>query len=395
MIDKIKKLSKLYLPDTIKFRRHIHQNPELSFLEKKTAQYISAELSKIGIEHKCNIATNGIAALISGKNPLKKVVMLRADTDALPITEETNAEYTSINNGIMHACGHDAHSATLLSVAKILFELKDAFEGSFKLIFQPGEEKFPGGASLMINEGILNNPTVDVAIAQHVFPELETGHVGFRSGTYMASADEIRMTVKGKGGHAAMPHTLIDPIAIAAQIIVSLQQLISRTSNPSIPSVLSFGKIIGNGTTNVIPNEVQLEGTFRTFDESWRAIAHKKITDIARNTAQAFGAEINILIDKGYPVLKNEEKLTEFCKKSAIEYLGENFVHDLPIRTTAEDFSYFSQIVDSCFYRFGTGNKLLNTNFPVHNSQFNIDEQSLETSVGLMTYLAIKSIEQN
>jgi amidohydrolase len=393
MIDKIKNLSKLYLDQTIQHRRHIHENPELSFLETKTADYISKELDKIGVKHKCNIATNGIVGGIDGRNPLKKVVMLRADMDALPIAEKTDVAYISKNVGVMHACGHDAHIATLITVAKILFGLRDEFEGTIKLIFQPGEEKLPGGASLMIKEGALKNPNVNLAIGHHVFPELETGHVGFRKGIYMASADEIRITIKGKGGHGAMPHTLIDPISIASQLIVSLQQLISRSSNPSIPTVLSFGKIIGNGTTNVIPDEVYIEGTFRTFDESWRNIAHEKIKEISYHITRAFGAEIDITIDKGYPVLKNEEKLTTLCKSAAIDYLGKDFVHDLPIRMTAEDFAYYSQEVDACFYRFGTGNKELNTLFPVHTNRFNIDEKSLETSVGLMSYLAIRNLE--
>ncbi|OYU96603.1 MAG: N-acyl-L-amino acid amidohydrolase [Bacteroidetes bacterium B1(2017)] len=376
----------------ITIRRHIHSHPELSFKEFETVAYVRAQLEAMGITQIKEMAVTGLEVLIEGKNPSFKTIALRADMDALPIIEANEVEYKSKNHGVMHACGHDVHTTCLLGVAKLLMDHKDLFEGTFKLIFQPGEEKLPGGASLMIQEGILENPTVNTILGQHVMPLIPVGKVGFRSGLYMASTDELYVTVKGKGGHGAMPHLCIDPIAITAQMITALQQLVSRQSNPIIPSVLSFGKVIANGATNVIPNEVYLEGTFRTLDENWRAKAHELMLRTATSIAEGFGGSVDFEIRKGYPFLKNNPEVTARAKTAAQEYLGIENVLDLDIWMAAEDFSYYSQVAPACFYRLGTRNESRGIISGVHTPTFDIDEDALALGSGLMAYLAIQEM---
>lgn len=392
---KVADLATEYFEEIRSIRRHLHANPELSFQEFETSRYISSKLDEYGISYTNGYVKTGIAALIEGRNPAKKTIALRADMDALPIKEDNQVDYKSQNEGVMHACGHDVHSASLLGVAKILSELRNEFEGTVKLIFQPGEEKLPGGASLMIEEGVLENPAPSKIYGQHVFPELEAGKVGFRSGMYMASCDELHVTVTGKGGHGAMPHKVIDPVLIASNMVVALQQIASRNANPEIPTVLSFGKFIANGATNVIPNEVKLEGTFRTFNEEWRAEAHVRMKELAEGLAKSMGGSCEFRIDKGYPFLINHEETTERAKAFAKEYLGDENVVDLPIRSTAEDFSYFSQVAEGCFYRLGTADFDNGLDFPVHHSRFDIDEKSLQTSIGLMSWIAIRELAEN
>ncbi|MCP4551514.1 MAG: amidohydrolase [Bacteroidetes bacterium] len=390
--ERIKNIASEYLKDLIKIRRHLHANPELSNQEYKTAEYIAEILRNTGIETETGIFKTGVVGIIKGKNPDKKVVALRADIDALPIIEENELDYKSINKGVMHACGHDVHTSSLIGTAKILTELKNDFEGTVKLIFQPAEEKIPGGAKGMIEEGVLENPVPDVIFGQHVFPEIDTGKIGMKSGKYMASTDEINITVKGKGGHGAMPYALVDPIVIASQIIISLQQIVSRSAHYNMPTVLSFGKIITNGTYNVVPDEVKLLGTFRTLDEEWRADAHKKIEIMAKSIAQAAGGNCDVFIDRGYPFLVNDENVTQRSFRYAKEFLGEENVEDLEVRMTGEDFSYFAQSVPSCFYRLGVRNETLGINANLHTSTFNVDESSLETGMGLMAWLTIKEL---
>ena len=389
LIQTIKQLAKKHKQETILLRRHLHANPELSFEEYETVKFVRNELEKIGIKNIKTIANTGLIAMIEGKNPSSKTLALRADLDALPIIEKNEVDYKSKNEGKMHACGHDVHTSSLLAAAKILFEIRNEFEGSIKLIFQPGEEKLPGGASLVIKEGALANPEVSAILGQHVMPLIPVGKVGFKSGLYMASSDEIFVKVIGKGGHAAMPHLNIDPVAIAAQMIVSLQQIVSRMAQPIIPSVLSFGKVIANGATNVIPDEVYIEGTFRTLDEDWRSEAHQKMIKMANAIAEGMGGKCEFEVRKGYPFLKNNEILTQNAKKHATEYLGEENVVELDTWMAAEDFAYYSQVIPACFYRLGTRNESLGITSSVHTPTFNIDEDALEIGAGLMAYLAV------
>ena len=389
--DKISLLAKEIHANVVENRRHLHANPELSFHEYQTSAYVAQKLDELGIKYQ-KMANTGLVAMIKGEKPSDAVVALRADMDALPIVEANEVPYKSKNPGVMHACGHDAHTSSLLGTAKILTELKNEFGGTVKLIFQPAEEKLPGGASMMIKEGVLENPKPDAVIGQHVMPLIEAGQVGFRSGKYMASTDEIYVTVHGKGGHGAQPQQNIDPVLITSHIIVALQQIISRVADPKTPSVLSFGKVIANGATNVIPNEVYLEGTFRTMDEDWRARAHEKMKKMAEGIAEAMGGSCDFNIVRGYPFLINEEKLTAEVRAYAEDYLGKENVLDLDIWMAAEDFAYYSQVSDACFYRLGTGNKERGISSSVHTPTFDVDEESLKLSTGLMAYIALKQL---
>lgn len=392
--DKIKQLAQAYHTDVVSMRRYLHENPELSFHEIETGKFVAHKLQEYRIPYIHGVADNGVVGLIEGRNPHKKVVALRADMDALPIKEANNVPYKSKNEGIMHACGHDAHTSSLLGAARILNQLKDEFEGTIKLIFQPAEEKTPGGASIMIKEGVLENPKPISIIGQHVHPPLEAGKVGLKGGIYMASSDELYLTIKGKGGHGAMPQECIDPILIAAHIITALQQVVSRNADPSVPTVLTLGKINSKGgATNVIPDEVRIEGTFRTLNETWRAEAKRRMRKIAEGVAESMGGECIFTIEHGYPVLFNDEKLTHQVKQFMIEYAGEENVIDLPMRMTSEDFAYYSQEMPACFYRLGTGNKARNIVSGLHTDTFDIEESSLELSVGLLAWLAIKELE--
>lgn len=387
----IQQLAKDYFLETQETRRHLHRHPELSFEEFETSKYIQQRLDEIGIPYEI-MATTGVVALIKGDLPSDKVIALRADIDALPIMEVEGRAYGSQNPGVMHACGHDVHTSSLLGVARILQTIKAAFGGTVKLIFQPGEEKLPGGASIMIKEGVLKDPSPTGIMGQHVMPFIEAGKVGFRSGQYMASTDELYMTVKGKGGHGAHPHQNIDPIAITAQIITALQQVVSRNADPRIPTVMSWGKIVGNGATNVIPSEVYLEGTFRTYDEAWRADAHQKMTKIATGIAEAMGATCEFEVRHGYPFLVNNPELTESSRGFAEEYLGKENVLDLELWPAGEDFAYYSQEIPACFYRLGTGNADKGISSGVHTATFDIDESALELSIGLMAYITVRQL---
>jgi amidohydrolase len=401
-ISEIKLLSKEIFNEIISVRRHIHKHPELSFKEYKTSEFICSILDKHKITYTKNIVETGIIAIIEGNNPTTKTILLRADLDALPIEEENNADYKSINLGIMHACGHDVHSASVLGTAMILNKLKTTFNGTIKIMFQPGEEVLPGGASLMIEAGVLQNPRVDLAIAQHVFPSMEVGKVGFRSGMYMASTDELHITINGKGGHAAMPAEYINPLNAASAIIQEIEKEfpfyfdedgVSKNSHNHIPTVVAFGKIEGKGATNIIPASVYMGGTFRTMDETWRAEVKEKIKSIILSVCEKYKATADINIEKGYPFLINDIELTARCKALAIDYLGKENVEDLPLRMTAEDFSYITQKVPSCFYRLGTGNKQKGITNGVHTSTFDIDEKALEISTGLMAWMTINEMQ--
>lgn len=380
--------AKEYLAETIRIRRYIHQHPELSFDEFETAGFIEKTLKSYGIETERRSST-GVSALLHGGTSSDKCLALRADIDALPIQEKSSETYASKKHGVMHACGHDVHTASLITVARMLHESKSSWKGQVKIIFQPAEEKFPGGASILIQDGILENPSPQAIFAQHVFPELEAGKLGFRPGPFMASADEMFFTVHGKGGHGAMPHTTRDTILIASHMIVALQQIVSRNNNPLTPTVLTIGKINSTGgATNIIPGEVTIEGTYRTFDETWRKEAKLLIKKIATGVVEAMGGTVDIDIKDGYPVLINDLPTTEQMKKWAVELLGQDQVVDLPMRTTAEDFSYYSQILPACFYRLGTSRPGHAGEKRVHTADFDIDENALGTGVAYMTYAA-------
>ncbi|RZS95473.1 M20 metallopeptidase family protein [Cecembia calidifontis] len=391
--DKIKALAKAYKSEFIANRRYLHAHPELSFQEFQTAAFVEEKLKSIGITQIEKKANTGWTALIEGKNPASKTIALRGDMDALPIIEQNDVPYKSTNPGVMHACGHDVHTASLLGAAKILHEIKEDFEGTVKLIFQPGEELIPGGASLMIKDKALENPKPSGIIGQHVMPLIPVGKVGFRKGMYMASADELYITVKGKGGHGAMPETLVDPVLIASHMIVALQQVVSRNASPKIPSVLSFGRVEALGATNIIPNEVKIQGTFRTLNEEWRSKAHHQMVQIAKGIAEGMGGEVDFEVRKGYPFLKNAEALTERAQNAAVDYLGAENVLDLDIWMAAEDFSYYTQEIDGCFYRLGTRNEAKGIISGVHTPTFDIDEDAMEIGAGLMAYIAVNELK--
>lgn len=389
LLEKIRSKAEQYFPDVQAIRHHIHSHPELSFQEYDTSAFVSQQLTAIGIPHKTGYAGTGIVALIEGKNPGKRCIALRADMDALPILENNTASYVSKNAGVMHACGHDVHTSCLLGAARILNDLKDEWEGTVKLIFQPGEEKHPGGASIMVAEGVLENPKPQAIFGLHVYPTLPAGSTGFRAGQYMASADEIYITIEGKGGHAALPHQTVDPIAIAAQVITGLQQVVSRKSNPLVPSVLTFGKIQGGFATNVIPDKVELLGTFRTMNEEWRYEAHKWIKDFTEQTCAAYGATAHVEIPAGYPTLFNDPELTAKAESLAKKYVGAENVHELDMRMAAEDFAFYTLHVPGCFFRIGTNKDNKEFLAPVHNARFDINEEAMKTGMGMMAWCAV------
>ena len=386
IVSKIKELSHQFADEFISVRHELHAHPELSYREFETCKFIQQKLSELNIPFEIK-GTTGVVGIIKGKNPGKRIIALRADMDALPITEENKVDYKSTNPGVMHACGHDVHTTCLLGAAKILQQLKDEWEGTVKLIFQPGEEKNPGGASILIKEGVLENPAPQGIFALHVHPALETGKLSFRSGMVMASADELYITIKGKGGHAAAPQNTIDPILIASNLIISLQQIISRNNNPFNPSVLSITAIQGGSTTNVIPSEVKLMGTFRAMNEEWRFKAHELITEQATNLVKSMGGEIDIKIDVGYPFVLNNEKLVQTARQFGIEYVGAKNVEETELRMGAEDFAYYSHKIPACFFRLGAGNKEKGITSGVHTPTFNIDENAIETGIGMMALL--------
>jgi amidohydrolase len=390
--DKIKSLSKSYTEEVIGLRRHLHANPELSYQEFNTVKFVEQTLRSFGVDSIQLMATTGLVAEVKGKNPGKKTIALRADMDALPILEANDVPYKSKNPGVMHACGHDVHTSSLLGTVKILNELKDQFEGTVRFLFQPGEEKNPGGASYMIRDGALKNPTPESIIGQHVFPLLPTGKIGFREGMYMASSDELYLTVIGKGGHGAAPELAVDPIVIASHIVIALQQIISRNASPKQPTVLTIGKIAGGTTTNIIPDEVKIVGTFRAMNETWRAEGLKKIKKMAESIAEGMGGRCEVEISHGYPYLENNPALTRRIRKAAEDYVGKDNVVDLDITLGSEDFAFYSQIIPASFYRLGTRNEAKGIKSYVHTSTFDIDEDSLTISIGLMAWMAIQEL---
>lgn len=391
---RIKALSKAYLPDNVSHRRELHAIPELAMQEQRTAAYIAKSLQQMQIPFETGLAETGLVGTIQGREGSDAVVALRADMDALPIEEKNQVPYRSGHEGIMHACGHDVHMASLLGTARILQELRQEWPGRVRLLFQPAEEKCPGGASLMIRDGALERPQPQAIFGQHVLPSLPAGKVGVRPGAYMASADELYLVVKGKGGHAATPHLNVDPVVISSHILVALQTLVSRQARPTLPSALSFGRIEGLGKTNIIPDEVRLEGTFRTFDEAWRQRALQNIKDMAVQVARGMGGDCEVHVEKGYPFLENDEALTASFTADAVEYLGKDQVVDLDMVMTAEDFAFYAQQLPACFYRLGTARAGETPDRKLHTSTFDVDESALETGAGLMAFAAIQQLSR-
>lgn len=389
MIEKIKCLSNNYFEDIVAIRRYLHKYPELSFNEYETSRFIKKTLNKWGISFTDGYVNTGIVVVLKGINPSSKVIGLRADFDALPICEENNIDYKSLNQGVMHACGHDAHTASMLGTLRILNELKEDWSGTIKFIFQPAEERLPGGAQQMIEEGVLKEPNVKEMHAQHVLPELEVGKVGFRKGIYMASTDEIYIDICGAGGHAALPQNYNNPIIASSDLILQLNNNFLKKKNSN--SIFAIGSVLAKGSTNVIPDTVSLMGTFRALDQEHRDRAHKEIVDIVENIEQEYKLNIKLDIRKGYPALYNNIEVTQKNILNAINYMGDDNVVELPIRMTAEDFSYFANEVPSCFYRLGVGNIEKGITYGLHTSKFNIDEESLRVGMGLMAYLAVSS----
>ncbi len=393
---KIQSLSQDLYEWTRSQRQYLHTHPELSFQESQTAAYVQAQLSEAGIPFTPEVGGHGIVGIIQGEQPGEgepPVIALRADMDALPIQEANEVAYRSQYPGVMHACGHDAHTASLLGTARILQGLKPFFRGTIKLLFQPAEERVPGGASFMIKDGALQNPAVQAIYGQHVQPYFDCGKIGVRPGMYMASADEIYLTVRGKGGHAAHPATFVDPVMITAQMLTAMQQVVSR-SDPRIPTILSFGRVIAEGATNVIPETVEVHGTLRTMNEAWRKEAQQKIKDIAHHTAQMLGGEVDLDLRVGYPVLYNDEALTSQARDHIADYVGEENVIDMDLWMAAEDFAWYTHEVPGCFYRLGTRNEARGIVHGLHTSRFDIDEDALRLSTGLMAWLALKDLER-
>jgi amidohydrolase len=396
--EKIRSLAAGYFPRILEIRRHLHMFPELSFEEYKTSEFIQFQLREAGIPFVSGLVKTGILATIEGRDPASRTILLRADMDALPINELNNVSYRSRHQGKMHACGHDAHSACVFGAALILNETKNEWKGTVRIIFQPGEEVLPGGAKLMINEGVLKNPDVQNAIALHVFPSMEAGRVGFRKGMYMASTDELYITVKGKGGHAAMTGEYLNPLIVASHILLAVEDRFMKKdasaefAGEKIPTVIAFGKIEGKGATNVIPDTVELAGTFRTMNEQWREKVHHDLNTLVERVASDLGAVATLRIEKGYPFLVNDENFTSSCMSAAGTYLGAEMVEELPLRMTAEDFAFISQQVPSCFFRLGTGNAASGITSGVHTPTFDIDEKALETGAGLLAWLALNAL---
>ena len=392
LIAQVKQLAHQGAEEIIACRRYLHRHPELSQHEFKTMEYVASKLREWGLESKTGIGNTGVMAMIKGQNPDSYCVALRADYDALPITEATGLPFASENPGVMHACGHDMHTSSLLGATRILNQLRDYIQGSIMLIFQPSEEMYPGGAKMMMDDGLFNEVTPNEIYSFHCLPEMECGRIGMRKGKYMASTDELYWTVKGKGGHGATPHMAVDPILIASHIVVALQQIVSRNASPMSPTVLSFGKIIGEGRTNIIPDEVKMEGIIRSFDPEWRLETHKKIRKISEGIAESMGGECDLFIDYGYPAVVNDDDCTQQVYDNGVAFLGKENVDWLDMRMTAEDFAFYAQRIPACYFRVGIhvpGTPITN----LHRPDLLVNEDSIELASGFVAYNALMALQ--
>lgn len=372
------------------YREHLHMYPELSYEEHETAAFVKTTLKEIGIPNIQSIGITGVIVTIygDGQDENDRCLAFRADLDALPIQEENEVSYKSRNDGIMHACGHDVHTSILLGFAEVLFRFKNQLKHPVKLIFQPGEEVNPGGANLIIDEGGLSNPKVSKMFALHVFPDFEFGNVGFREGLYMASSDELHVEITGKGGHGALIGQTINPMFMGAEFILAAQNYVNSNSPDDVPSVINFGRFEALGSTNVVPQSAIINGTFRTMNEEWRELAKIELKSIAERISLKYGGNIKLNISKGYPFLKNDPILTEKVRGIACERLGEEHVHDLDLRLTAEDFAFYSHLVPVCFFRLGVGNKSKGITHNVHQSRFDIEHKAMKTGLKLFYSIA-------
>lgn len=385
-MEQIQQLAHHYFAKAVEYRRHFHRYPELSGQEQETAAYICRVLDKMDISYESGVAGYGVVATLKGKLPGTKTVALRADMDALPVKEKTGQLYQSVNDGVMHACGHDAHIAILLGTLHVLKNLRDSFGGNVKAIFQPSEEAYEGGAKFMIEQGVLDE--VDLIFGLHVTPEIETGSVGICDGPFMASTDEIYFTVHGKGGHAALVNELMNPVLIGNEIITKLSEYIEINKPPEVQTVLSFGRFIAEGLTNLVPDTAEIAGTFRTFDEEWRETAIGEIENIAQKRALLYGASCETHIRRGYPVLINDPEVAGRVRNYAQSILGKTNVLNLSQRMTAEDFAYYLQKKPGLFFRLGSS-------FPdkaLHSSRFDIDEKALIHGMELMSLIAMSEL---
>jgi amidohydrolase len=384
--EKIEALTHQYCEEIVSWRRHLHTYPELSGQEAETAKFVAQKLREWGLQVSTDVGGHGVVALLYGTEPKKRCVALRAEIDALPIEEANRTLYVSKNKGVMHACGHDVHTANLLGTAKVLSELKEFLVGSVKFIFQPSEEKLPSGARAMIEDGVLVNPKPAAMLAFHVSPELEVGKIGFHSGEFMASSDEVYLKVIGKGGHAAQLNQTINPLYVAAEILLKLRTL----SNSELSTVLNFGNIEGKGATNIVPDTVEIAGTLRCFDETQRKELHEKIRLSAAIIATQHSAACQVTIVEGHPVLINDVSLTDATRELIGHAIGSENCVDVPKRMGSEDFAYYSHMVPSCLLRLGVGNASKGIVSPIHTPTFDVDEEVFKTSVTAMALWALK-----
>jgi amidohydrolase len=389
-VQRIQELVKAGHLESIAIRRHLHARPELSFQEHATAAYIAERLEEWGIEVRRNIAGTGVIGVVRGASP-GRTLCLRADIDALPIQEAEGPAYRSQHAGVMHACGHDAHTAMVLAAGRALHMLRGDWKGTVLLLFQPGEEKIPGGASLVLKEGVLNALAVEAIIGQHVTPELEVGKVGFHAGPFMASSDELYLTVKGKGGHAAAPEKLIDPIILTARLLITLKEEFEAWRKNE-PVVMGFGRVIADGATNVVPDQVQIAGTLRTFDERLREELHGWLPRRAQEICAAQGGACETEVRRGYPVLVNDPELTGRWRKAAVELLGADQVVDMPQRMGSEDFAFYTQVMPGGFFRLGTGAPGKGAAPGLHTPTFNIAEESLAIGAAVMVWGSLREL---